>query len=514
MSAIPTDQFLAQACSAAYASSLSASGLLPGWSAVSAAQLGLSLGAGESLSDGVYRHGNAAALVVSRTINGVSTLVVAFRGSDEASDWRENFQNINAHYQKFASLAAAIRSAAGHYQQILITGHSLGGAMAQMFMAECSAANCVAMTFGAPGSLVTGASSDLRIVNYLEADDPIPMMGTNRAAIGAAIRVLPVAYQHLLEQAIAGQLANGITADQVAAILPTLTADYTERGGQVVLGGSAPMRFTGLADLLGADFNRHALAVYQASLSHRDATAIGRLKGGRGSDTLVGTNGPNTLEGGAGADAMFGGLGNDRYIVDTPADLCVEFADQGTDLVLASCSYGLGRTLENLSLTGTGAITGRGNALANLITGNSAANVLMGGGGHDTLRGGGGNDTLVGGAGRDRLTGGAGADLFRYAAPGEGRDTITDFVSGVDRFQFVRGAFGHLTSSQLTQGQRRAFVSNSTGTASGQNPQFVFNSSTGCLTYDSNGIRSGGATVIATLNTHALSAQDVLLTST
>ena len=52
----------------------------------------------------------------------------------------------------------------------------------------------------------------------------------------------------------------------------------------------------------------------------------------------------------------------------------------------------MGSNVENLTLTGTSAINGTGNTLANVITGNSGANTLDGGTGADTLIGGGGND--------------------------------------------------------------------------------------------------------------------------
>lgn len=60
-------------------------------------------------------------------------------------------------------------------------------------------------------------------------------------------------------------------------------------------------------------------------------------------------------------------------------------------------------SLENLTLTGTNAIDGTGNALGNVLTGNAAANLLLGNAGNDTLIGGGGNDTLNGGTGNDTL---------------------------------------------------------------------------------------------------------------
>ena len=51
--------------------------------------------------------------------------------------------------------------------------------------------------------------------------------------------------------------------------------------------------------------------------------------------------------------------------------------------------------VNNLTLTGTGNISGTGNALDNVITGNSGNNLVDGGAGADTMAGGTGNDTYV-----------------------------------------------------------------------------------------------------------------------
>ncbi len=119
------------------------------------------------------------------------------------------------------------------------------------------------------------------------------------------------------------------------------------------------------------------------------------LYGGAGKDTLNGAGGNDLLNGGGGADAMAGGAGDDIYYVDNAGDTVTEQANSGRDRVLANLSWVLSANVEELVLTGSNAINGTGNALANVLTGNAAANVLDGKGGGDVMTGGAGNDTYV-----------------------------------------------------------------------------------------------------------------------
>ena len=121
----------------------------------------------------------------------------------------------------------------------------------------------------------------------------------------------------------------------------------------------------------------------------------------------------------------------------------------------SSVSTTLAAGARNLTLTGSQAINGTGNALDNRIIGNQAANELRGGAGDDNLDGQAGNDLLDGGDGRDVLTGGLGADRFRFATAGAfgtaQADRITDFSrSEGDKIELSRSAFGLATGAAVS----------------------------------------------------------------
>lgn len=107
---------------------------------------------------------------------------------------------------------------------------------------------------------------------------------------------------------------------------------------------------------------------------------------------ITGNAASNTLNGGAGADSLAGGFGDDIYTVDNTGDSITEDSNAGADRINSSVSFTLPNQVENLFLTGTLAINGVGNDLANLLQGNAAANILDGAAGADVLKGGGGDD--------------------------------------------------------------------------------------------------------------------------
>ncbi|MEL7183231.1 MAG: calcium-binding protein [Pseudomonadota bacterium] len=171
------------------------------------------------------------------------------------------------------------------------------------------------------------------------------------------------------------------------------------------------------------------------------------FNGGLGADTLTGSRGADTLDGGVGNDSMTGGFGNDTYFVDRAADVVVELASQGFDLVNSAINYTLDANLENLTLIGN-AVLGTGNSFNNVLIGNDRNNVLSGLDGRDTFTGGLGQDTLDAGlADLDR-------DIFVYNTVADSAagaaDVIRNFEVGTDDINLF-----NVDGNSLTAGLQR-----------------------------------------------------------
>ncbi|RFC39108.1 MAG: Ca2+-binding protein, RTX toxin-related [Candidatus Nitrotoga sp. LAW] len=189
------------------------------------------------------------------------------------------------------------------------------------------------------------------------------------------------------------------------------------------------------------------------------------LIGNSAKNTLIGNAGNDTLNGGAGVDTMLGGVGNDTYIVDSSRDVVSENANEGLDTVQADISYTLAANVENLTLTGTGAINATGNTVDNVLLGNSAINTLTGGAGNDLLNGGAGNDTLKGDAGNDVLEGVDGNDTLSDSAGnnlfngGAGVDTLIGntgkelFIGGLGNDTITTGTGADIIAFNKGDGQ-------------------------------------------------------------
>ena len=162
-----------------------------------------------------------------------------------------------------------------------------------------------------------------------------------------------------------------------------------------------------------------------------------KLYGGKGDDLLFGNWGNDTLDGGEGINVLVGGRGDDTYYVRSNSDFVLEHKGEGTDTVFSTAQhFYLTSNVENLTLTGSGNISGSGNEINNIIKGNSGNNVLYGLGGNDTLEANGGLFNLLnGGTGNDKLIGSTGNETYEFEL-GFGQDIIQEKGGLDDRIKF------------------------------------------------------------------------------
>jgi Ca2+-binding RTX toxin-like protein len=200
----------------------------------------------------------------------------------------------------------------------------------------------------------------------------------------------------------------------------------------------------------------------------------GIISGG-GNDTIYGGASNDTITGGAGFDVMDAGSGT----------LDAVYLDVGYTNVVFDMATGI----TNLSPQGESARnfefarTGNGN---DSITGTAAYNEIFTRGGNDVLDGRGGGDDLRGGEGNDKLIGGAGPDAFVF-------DTHLDATTNVDsvaNFNSVEDTFymDHAVLLTVAVGALLTSAFRLGSSAADATDRIIYNSATGDLSYDPDGI--------------------------
>jgi pimeloyl-ACP methyl ester carboxylesterase len=269
-----TDALLAQFSAAAYSDTPV---VLPaGFTALNPTNFGMALQPGETFSDGLFRSGNGAALLSISDVEGLPTLVIAFRGSDDSIDSQQDLNDVNAAYASFGSLVVAVDAASEAWGiPVVATGHSLGGSLAQLYMADhpdqAGVPGHAAVTFGSGGAILP-EGTDERITNYVIADDPVAALAVHRAEIGAVLRTDPVLADAAATKA--AQELPGLTKEQALASLPNLTVNYDNHGPIVLLPGQDGRLDSGadLANLSRLDFTRHDVGLYVSEVVQAAAT--------------------------------------------------------------------------------------------------------------------------------------------------------------------------------------------------------------------------------------------------
>jgi len=368
-----------------------------------------------------------------------NTLAISIRGSDTNGDLaftvldqQAYFNAIQPYLEQVLQYVAQQNAASpGTFTELYVTGHSLGGAMADQVAFALAdgrldpppGVGVAIATFGSPGTFDPdpGVSSALldSVVNFGNdadfaytgvhdsfhfdrpgSDAAIILVGDELIRNSPVLNALPGAAERLIADELAQHSSDGYLAELHAL---NLTGGFT----QVLASASPPQILIDAAvdplwahlphgdTISPADPNRSAIVLGLDGNDHIAGTSkADMLDGGDGSDVLIGNAGDDFLQGGAGNDNLSGGAGNDTLM-----------GGDGKDI----------------------------------LNGGLGIDIMSGGAGNDTLNGGAGNDHLAGGAGNDVLTGGAGADEFAFDfTPGtkEGTDTIRDFVKAQDILSF------------------------------------------------------------------------------
>jgi Ca2+-binding RTX toxin-like protein len=347
-----------------------------------------------------------------------------------------------------------------------ILAHALAGGR------DGLADNGIAISLG-PGG---GAIFETRIVN----DGLIQASDTN----AATERSMAI---YLLGNA-RGEIVNSGTIRGDYAIREQAEPRYNEMMGMIVRNSGLiegrVVLDTGndLIDNRGRILGEISLGIGGDLFYSAAGTVEGTVRGGDGSDMLIGSvatdmlsgdAGDDLILGGGGADQLSGGAGGDVFVYTAIGDSTAADFDVLADFVTASDRIDLtALAVQSVSIeagsgfsllhavTAAGTLTIRVNgALAQsdlILAGSSAiggtanADLLHATAGGSALAGGDGNDVLVGAAGNDRLDGGPGSDVL-WGGTGDDvyvvdhhEDQIWELAGeGYDRVEI--GAAGYFT---------------------------------------------------------------------
>jgi Ca2+-binding RTX toxin-like protein len=211
-------------------------------------------------------------------------------------------------------------------------------------------------TYGGDAITVSGANSVVNIGSSLndDATTTVTAAGTNDTVVAAS-----------------GTVNSNITVDNSSTVIQVASGAGIV-SVQSYVSYSAPTNVSNLT-LVGS-----------SGISATGNSVADILTAGAGTDTL--------FAGSSGHDTLVGGSGGTTFVVNSSGDVIEGASSSASNSVQSSVSFSLIANVNNLLLTGTGALIGSANS---------------------------GNDTLISNSGIDTLYGGAGSDVFILNNPSD-----------------------------------------------------------------------------------------------
>jgi trimeric autotransporter adhesin len=233
---------------------------------------------------------------------------------------------------------------------------------------------------GGSGNLILNGTASTAITGG-SGNDTIYAAGANDTITGGSgHQVLDALGAN--DSVVGGSASDTLTGLGTNDTLVAGTAVDTLIGGT---GASVAIVINSTSDVVQLQSSPGADTLY-ASVNYSLPTNLNALVL-TGTTALKGSanNGADTLTSNTALDTLVGGSGNDLFIVSNSSDVIQDTSTTASNTAQSSVSFSLAAHVNNLILTGTGALIGTGNATADTLTSNSGVDTLIGGTGNDVF---------------------------------------------------------------------------------------------------------------------------------